>query len=201
MAYEPQVLENNNPTSPKSDGDDGHGINHHLVSCLWASTGYTTRGNRFAINDGQRRLLEWLTFNKLLGFEHFYIYDNSGAFDSGTTLQPIADMFPGQVTIIPWPSKVCNNNPNNVDSVGERSSQYAAESSCRLRFGTFDQQLFWIGALQCNPLECFFLILSLSLFLGPHVKWIGQFDIGKYSQVLAVQWCFSFLGRSHMVDF
>jgi hypothetical protein len=133
MTYEPQVLEKT--PSEIDKGDDGHGINHHLVSCLWASTGYTTRGNRFAINDGQRRLLEWLTFNKLLGFEHFYIYDNSGAFDSGTTLQPIADMFPGQVTVIPWPSKVCNNNPNNVDSVGERSSQYAAETSCRLRFG------------------------------------------------------------------
>jgi hypothetical protein len=41
------------------------------------------------------------------------------------------------------------NSQNNVDSPGERSSQYAAESSCRLRF-------------------------------GPHVKWIGQFDIDEY---------------------
>jgi hypothetical protein len=146
MEYEPQVL-----TSDENGVVDGggHGVNHHLVSCLWASTGYTTRGNRFAVNDGQRRLLEWITYNKLLGFDHFYIYDNSGAFNSDTSLQPIADMFPGQVTIIPWPSQVCSNNPNNVDSPGERSSQYAAETSCRLRF-------------------------------GPHVKWIGQFDIDEY---------------------
>eukprot|EP00538_Stauroneis_constricta_P004520 CAMPEP_0119557640 /NCGR_PEP_ID=MMETSP1352-20130426/9249_1 /TAXON_ID=265584 /ORGANISM="Stauroneis constricta, Strain CCMP1120" /LENGTH=834 /DNA_ID=CAMNT_0007604777 /DNA_START=262 /DNA_END=2766 /DNA_ORIENTATION=- len=122
---------------------------HHLVSCLWASTGYTTRGNRFAINDGQRRLLEWITYNGILGFDHFYIYDNSGAFSNTSSLQPIADLFPGKVTVIPWPSKVCNNNPNNVDSPGERSSQYAAETSCRLRF-------------------------------GPHVNWIGQFDIDEY---------------------
>jgi hypothetical protein len=142
MTYEPQVLE-----TPPQKGGDGHGINHHLVSCLWASTGYTTRGNRFAINDGQRRLLEWLTFNKLLGFEHFYIYDNSGAFEGGTTLQPIADMFPGQVTVIPWPSKVCNNNPNNVDSVGERSSQYAAETSCRLRFGELPTSLIRVSSV------------------------------------------------------
>jgi hypothetical protein len=108
---------------------------HRLVSCLWASTGYATRGNRFAINDGQRRLLEWITYNKLIGVEHFYLYDNSAAFTSESSLQPIADLFPDDVTVIKWPSKVCNNNKNNVDSVGERSSQYAAEASCRLRFG------------------------------------------------------------------
>lgn len=108
---------------------------HRLVSCLWASTGYATRGNRFAINDGQRRLLEWITYNKLIGVEHFYLYDNSGAFTQESSLQPIADLFPNDVTLIKWPAKVCNNNKNNVDSVGERSSQYAAEASCRLRFG------------------------------------------------------------------
>jgi hypothetical protein len=115
---------------------------HRLASCLWASAGYTTRGNRFAVNDGQRRLLEWITYNKLIGFDHFYIYDNSGAFGSDTSLKPIADLFPDDVTYVPWPSQICNNNPNNVDSVGERSSQYAAESSCRLRFGP---DVDWIG--------------------------------------------------------
>lgn len=122
---------------------------HRLVSCIWASAGYATRGNRFAINDGQRRLLEWIHFNKLLGFEHFYLYDNSYAFSNETTLKPIADLFPDDITYIKWPFQVCNNNPNNVDSPGDRSSQYAAESSCRLRF-------------------------------GPHVEWIGQFDIDEY---------------------
>jgi len=122
---------------------------HRLVSCMWASAGYTTRGERFAINDGQRRMLEWVHYNKLLGFEHFYLYDNSYAYSSEITLKPIADLFPGEITYIKWPFQVCNNNPNNVDSPGERSSQYAAESSCRLRF-------------------------------GPHVDWIGQFDMDEY---------------------
>lgn len=140
MTYEPEALKGPKRNEKKK---------HHLVSCLWASTGYSTRGNRYAINDGQRRLLEWLTFNKILGFDHFYLYDNSGAFTNQSSLKPIADLFPDDVTVIKWPSRVCNNNPNNVDSVGERSSQYAAESSCRLRF-------------------------------GPHVNWIGQFDIDEY---------------------
>jgi Glycosyltransferase family 92 len=133
MTYEPQALE-----GPKAD----YKVKHHLVSCLWASTGYATRGNRYAINDGQRRMLEWITFNKMLGFDHFYIFDNSGAFTNQSSLQPFVDIFPGDVTVINWPSRVCNNNPNNVDSVGERSSQYAAESSCRLRFGPHTN---WIG--------------------------------------------------------
>jgi Glycosyltransferase family 92 len=123
---------------------------HRLVSCIWASAGYTTRGSRSAINDGQRRLLEWITYNSIIGFDHIYVYDNSGAFSEDISLKPVVDLFPSElVTYIPWPSQVCNNNPNNVDSVGERSSQYAAESSCRLRF-------------------------------GPHVDWIGQFDIDEY---------------------
>jgi Glycosyltransferase family 92 len=133
MTYEPQALEGPN-TNDK--------VKHHLISCLWASTGYATRGNRYAVNDGQRRMLEWIAFNKLLGFDHFYIFDNSGAFTNQSSLQPFVHAFPGDVTVINWPSRVCNNNPNNVDSVGERSSQYAAESSCRLRFGPHTN---WIG--------------------------------------------------------
>ena len=90
---------------------------HRLVSCLWASAGYATRGNRFAINDGQRRLLEWITYKHLIGVEHFYLYDNSAAFSDQVSLKSIVDMFPpGLITVIDWPARVCNNNPNNVDS-------------------------------------------------------------------------------------
>jgi hypothetical protein len=144
MTYEPDAVSKG---VVKSGGKPEK--SHRLASCLWASAGYTTRGNRFAVNDGQRRLLEWIQYNTLIGFDHFYVYDNSGSFGADSSLKPIADLFPDKVTYIPWPATICNNNPNNVDSVGERSSQYAAESSCRLRF-------------------------------GPHVDWIGQFDIDEY---------------------
>jgi hypothetical protein len=120
---------------------------HRLMTCVWASAGYATRGERFAINDGQRRLQEWINFNLLVGVDHFYVYDNSGAHSNETSLKVITDMFPSQVTRIPWPAAVCNNNPNNVDSPGERSSQYAAESSCRLRFGPHTD---WIGGFDID---------------------------------------------------
>ena len=157
LPFDPQFIHSTAKTNRhKRDNDDRGPIQHRLVACIWASAGYNTRGNRFAINDGQRRLLEWISYNKVIGFDHFYLYDNSGAFASGsndtsssTSLKPIADLFPDDITYIPWPSQICNNRPNNVDSPGERSSQYAAEASCRLRF-------------------------------GPHVEWIGQFDIDEY---------------------
>ena len=120
---------------------------HRLVACTWASTGYHTRGERFHVTDGHRRMREWIHFNLLVGVEHFYFYDNSGAHTNASSLQPIAEMFPEHVTIVRWPAKVCNNNPNNVDSCGERSSQYAAEASCRLRFGPY---VDWIGGFDID---------------------------------------------------
>eukprot|EP00980_Cylindrotheca_fusiformis_P011585 scaffold2744_cov136-Cylindrotheca_fusiformis.AAC.2 len=146
----PAAKGNGSPGATDTTGEVEIEKKHKLVSCLWASAGYATRGERFAINDGQRRLFEWITYKRMLGVEHFYLYENSGAHPTGESLHSVADKFPpGVVTVINWPSQICNNRPNNVDSPGERSSQYAAEASCRLRF-------------------------------GPHVDWIAQFDIDEY---------------------
>lgn len=135
--------------SALSTAEEVYPKKYRLAACIWASAGFATRGNLYAINDGQRRLYEWIHMHKMLGFEHFYLYDNSYAFSSQVTLKPIADLFPEDVTYIKWPFQVCNNNLYTADSPGERSSQYAAESSCRLRF-------------------------------GPHVDWLGNFDIDEY---------------------
>ena len=56
-------------------------------------------------------------------------------------MEPVTKFFRGYVTRINWPAAVCNNNPNTDHNKGERSSQYAAESSCRLRFGTHSKWL------------------------------------------------------------
>ena len=114
---------------------------HKLIMCTWTSAGFHTRGERTLVNDGSQRLLEWLHFNRLVGVDHVYIYDNSGKYSEN--LKPVTDLFPGFVTRISWPSKVCNNRPGNGDNKGERSSQYAAESSCLLRFGAHSD---WLGA-------------------------------------------------------
>eukprot|EP00536_Pseudo-nitzschia_multiseries_P009147 jgi/Psemu1/257885/estExt_Genewise1Plus.C_2500012 len=105
---------------------------HRVVACAWASLSYSTRGDRFKIDDGARRADEWIRFHLLTGIDHIFIYDNS---HEGTGFKEVAEQFPDRVTRVPWPATVCNNNRSFEDSPGERSSQYAAESSCRLRFG------------------------------------------------------------------
>ena len=83
------------------------------------------------------RLQEWIEFHLLVGVDHIYVYDNSGAFGNSTnSLRPVVDLFPSsQVTWIDWPMQVCNNNVPAHENIGERSSQYAAENSCRERYG------------------------------------------------------------------
>ena len=118
---------------------------HKVIACTWASTTFHTRSNRAQVDDGKRRLQEWLEFNLVAGFDHVYVYDNSGAFTSKDSLSDIINLFPrDKVTRIDWPCKICSNRDGNE---GERSSQYAAESSCRLRFGTHAR---WLGSFDSD---------------------------------------------------
>ena len=133
---------------PEKPREKEVGKRYELIACVWTSASFHTRGERRHITDNSRRLREWLEFHLMTGFDHVFIYDNSGAQDDGTSsLKPITDLFSGQVTRINWPSKVCNNRPGSGDNKGERSSQYAAESSCRLRFGVHSN---WIGAFDID---------------------------------------------------
>jgi hypothetical protein len=122
---------------------------HYLSACLWASAEFKTRGlKKGGTTDTADRLKEWLTFHLLVGFDHVYVYDNSGAHRNDTNLEGIISQFPpGKVTRIDWPSTVCNNNIPAHDSTGERSSQYAAENSCRTRYAPFTE---WISAFDTD---------------------------------------------------
>ncbi len=109
---------------------------HKLVACTWSSAAHNRRGDAVTISDGKDRLREWIAFNLLVGFDHVYVYDNSAANTNGTSLKDVTDQFDSKhVTHINWPCKICNNNRPAHDDPGERSSQYAAEASCRARFG------------------------------------------------------------------
>jgi hypothetical protein len=116
---------------------------HFLSACLWASAEFKPRGLKdFSNTDTVERLREWIEFHLMVGFDHIYIYDNSGAHTNQTSLEPVLQGYPShQVTRIDWPSNVCNNNGPMHDSAGERSSQYAAEVSCRARYGPFSEWL------------------------------------------------------------
>jgi hypothetical protein len=127
---------------------------HFLVGCLWASAEFKTRGKeRGASTDTVDRLKEWIEFHLMVGFDHVYVYDNSGAHTNVTSLKEVISLYPGKVTRIDWPSTVCNNNIPAHDSTGERSSQYAAENSCRT----------YVSIVSHNKHLSFSYILSLNL--------------------------------------
>jgi hypothetical protein len=39
------------------------------------------------------RLIEWIEFHSLVGFDHIYVYDNSGAQTNETNLAEITDLY------------------------------------------------------------------------------------------------------------
>ena len=90
------------------------------------------------MDDTVLRLREWLIFHQLVGFEHVVIYDNTQGLDDyhQSPIYQVLKEFPEDfVTHQPWPARICNNHRPGHASPGERSSQYAAEASCRERYG------------------------------------------------------------------
>jgi hypothetical protein len=106
---------------------------YRLVGCTWTSASYTRRGDAVRISDSAKRLEEWIRFHLLVGVDYLYVYDNSN--DDNTELLDVTNKFPGRVTHHRWPCQICNNNRPAHSNPGERSSQYAAEASCRERYG------------------------------------------------------------------
>ena len=85
----------------------------HVISiCLWASASFRTRGvKKGPTKDTLARLQEWMEFHFLVGVDHIYVYDNSGAHTNETSLESLTSQYPStMVTRIDWPSLICNNN-------------------------------------------------------------------------------------------
>lgn len=75
-----------------------------------------TRGNAQAVSDTTLRLVEWIEFHLLVGFDHIYVYDNTGAHTNETSLEPT--LFPrfldSEVTRIDWVSTLFCCFPYNI---------------------------------------------------------------------------------------
>ena len=114
---------------------------YQFVACTWTSASYTRRGDAIRISDSAARLTEWILFHLMVGVQHIYVYDNTDPSSASsqsnhTELWEVTKKFPAdKVTYHSWPCKICNNNRPANSNPGERSSQYAAEASCRERYG------------------------------------------------------------------
>lgn len=53
--------------------------------------------------DAAAYLVEWIEFHRLVGFEHFYLYDHASTDDSRSVLEPY--LAAGLVTLRSWPAK------------------------------------------------------------------------------------------------
>mmetsp|Transcript_7245 Transcript_7245/g.10376 ORF Transcript_7245/g.10376 Transcript_7245/m.10376 type:complete len:967 (+) Transcript_7245:49-2949(+) len=121
---------------------------YQLTACLWASASFKERGNAGKVDNTIERLKEWVEFHLLVGFEHIFVYDNTGAHTTKTSLEEALSIFnKSEVTRINWPSMICNNNKPADENTGERSSQYAAESSCLQRYGPLSE---WIAVFDTD---------------------------------------------------
>ena len=93
-------------TNEQGVGSENIAKKHKLTACLWASASFTTRGNAQSVSDTTTRLVEWIEFHLLVGFDHIYVYDNTGAHTDETSLEPT--LFPrfldSEVTRIDWVS-------------------------------------------------------------------------------------------------
>ncbi|KAL7538511.1 hypothetical protein ACHAXR_008612 [Thalassiosira sp. AJA248-18] len=174
-AVVPKSIETDRETAGKEFNTMPTKKPHRLVACTWTSALHQRRGNERRITDGKARLREWIAFNLQVGFDHVYVFDNTGANatifrlknevdpDAGDAtsngdqhrihddLSSVTDLFPpSQVTRIDWPATICNNNRPAHNDPGERSSQYAAEAACRTRYGPYTD---WMASM--DPDEYF----------------------------------------------
>jgi hypothetical protein len=123
-------------STTRSGDQSGALKENYLTGCLWASAAFSVRGEERLDTSTSHRLLEWLTYHlEVAGFDKMIVYDNTAAFTNLTSLESVTALFPGRVERIPWKHRVCNNNRPTHPNAGERSSQYAAEASCRIRYG------------------------------------------------------------------
>jgi len=150
-----------NPRKPKETKTKNTEKPHFLIGCTWASTDFRVRGEHKGTNtESEQRLREWLDFHFMVGFDHMYVYDNSGANSDDASLAGVVAEYPAsKVTRIDWPAAVCNNNNPLDPAPGEGSSQYAAENSCRTRYAPYSE---WFA---------FFDIDELMIPMGKYTSW------------------------------
>jgi hypothetical protein len=82
----------------------------------------------------------------MVGVDHVVVYDNTDTNKGGVSeLLAVAESFSAdQLTYHVWPCKICNNNRPAHKNPGERSSQYAAEASCRTRYGELTEWMTFL---------------------------------------------------------
>jgi len=78
-----------------------------------------------------RYLKEWIEYHKLVGIDHFYLYDNGSRDRSLEILLPYIKE--GLVTCVPWPDRVPNHDEKNVANWALSTQLPAYENAAKYR--------------------------------------------------------------------
>jgi hypothetical protein len=71
----------------------------------------------------EKYLKEWIEYHKMIGVDHFYLYDNGSKDRSSHVLAPY--IREGLVTLIPWPDR-CSEQESEIPSLWVLSTQLTA---------------------------------------------------------------------------
>ena len=121
-------------------------MTHKLSACtMITSDSYIDARFNKSVSDAIYRVIEWIEFHRMVGFDHFVIYDNSeNAIDrkSESKLYKVLLPYIEQkiVTYIVWPTPFCDIFFDKLMSNWRRwGPQIAAFNSCIGRFGAMTQ--------------------------------------------------------------
>lgn len=147
---------------------------YRMVLCTWTSASYHRRGEDEdqPLDDTTLRLREWLIFHRMVGADHVVIYDNTQGVEEykDSPLYQVLQEFPKDyVSYQPWPAVICNNNRPGHAQPGDRSSQYAAEASCRERYGPLTD---WMSFIDTDE----YLAPMRSFNKNPAITWAPLLD-------------------------
>ncbi|ETO30588.1 hypothetical protein RFI_06534, partial [Reticulomyxa filosa] len=95
------------------------------------------------------RLKEWTEYHRMIGVEHFFIYDNSFAPYGDVYKLLIPLIQEGIVTYVYWPHRMCLKSEFSNQQLGwhRLGSQMSGHSHCLGHFGFFNE---WIGVFDVD---------------------------------------------------
>ncbi|GAB5359561.1 hypothetical protein AAMO2058_000554200 [Amorphochlora amoebiformis] len=126
---------------------------HFLSICLFiTSDPYVNEQHRWIVGESVRRLVEWIEFHRLVGFDHFYVFDNSKRANGGILSILEAYIKDNIATYHHWPHQRCTQAPIDV-----WMHQIGAENSCARRYAYSSQ---WIADIDDDE----FLVPNPELF-------------------------------------
>ena len=116
---------------------DEHAPPYSLSVCtVMTSDAYLDARFNRSVSDVALRVAEWVEFHLMVGFEHFFVFDNSAVACSRLYEVLLPYMAAGRVTYVHWPAPLCATFFEGLSAWRRWGAQIAALNACLGRFGS-----------------------------------------------------------------